>query len=167
MLSLTIITSVMCLSPSFILGINHRAPGGSPYRESRGGRVFGARYKTKRVVQIWPARRARWNLWRKTGVNWLYVESQWIEATLRHQRRLNGCPQKCTSRTLSTNFSRMKDESCCKVKSAKPCVSSSFTQSQKQNTMSSRLHRRTRAKKTRVEQSKTMTMQSSFPTWLN
>ena len=105
---------------------------------------------------MWTARRARWNIWKRTGVNWDYVESQRMKAIIRHQRRVNGCANQCMSRNMSTNCSITSDECCCKLKDAKPCTCSSSNRSLTQHAESSKLHKRSHAKKTSVERSEFM-----------
>ena len=83
-----------------------------------------------------------------------------MEAPIRRQRRLNGYPQKCKSRSSSTNSSIRLFECCCNVKNATPCACSSSNRSSKQNTASSIMHRQSRAKKTQIERLKTMIMRS-------
>ena len=52
------------------------------------------RAKVRKQRKVWSARRARWQTWKKFGVDWEFVKQQSRIADIRHARRLNS-KRKC------------------------------------------------------------------------
>ena len=57
-------------------------------------KVFNAA-KVRKQRKVWSARRARWQTWKKFGVDWDFVEQQSRIVDIKHSRRLPS-KEKCS-----------------------------------------------------------------------